>query len=252
MVVGVQFNPIRGYTIMDAGRVYDLFRNHYPVVQEQPPLSPQFETFGAPGQPTMQFEFGIGFRHPRLWFLTPDGHELLQFQSDKLIHNWRQVDGVGGEYPHYEAIRAKFSDEVASLTGYMNGLGPDRLFINQAEISYINCIYGADASRAPRAEDWLKFIRFGDLQPEVFNGVFRRVVAGNDGRPVARLHCEINATVDFQGAPIILVQLTYRGAPKEGTLPATLDFLDRGRELLVKTFASITTDTAHQIWQRTH
>src|SRR5258708_1658 len=85
------------------------------------PPPPQFETFGGPAQPGVQFDIGFGLRHPRFWFLNKEGTELLQFQADKLIHNWRQVDGQpGAEYPRYETIVGRFSEEVTALAGYMN------------------------------------------------------------------------------------------------------------------------------------
>jgi hypothetical protein len=44
--------------------------------------------------------------------------------------------------------------------------------------------------------------------------------------------------------------LTARGAPVDQTTESALEFLKLGREMIVKSFADITTNSAHVFWER--
>lgn len=93
VVLGVQFSPPAGYTQIQAGEVWNLYRERYPRVEEYMPLPPAYELFGLPGmgQTSNQFSFLEGPLHDRYWFLRTAGDELIQFQNDRLLHNWRKV-----------------------------------------------------------------------------------------------------------------------------------------------------------------
>ena len=69
-VLGVQFATPPGYQQIYAGEVWKLFSEKYPVVQEQPPLPPTFETFGIHQGNMVNFGFVSGATHDRFWFLT--------------------------------------------------------------------------------------------------------------------------------------------------------------------------------------
>src|SRR4051794_5656712 len=92
VVLGIQFNPVPGYSQIYAGEVWGLFRARFPQVQEMPALPPNFETFGIPQGPQIGFNVLAGASHDRFWFLSPAGEQLIQFQMDRLLHNWRKVE----------------------------------------------------------------------------------------------------------------------------------------------------------------
>ena len=60
VVMGIQFQPVPGYQQIRALEVWQLFREQFPVVQEQLPLNPQFETFGLPS-PAQMLQFPLMF-----------------------------------------------------------------------------------------------------------------------------------------------------------------------------------------------
>lgn len=248
LVMGIQFDRPQVYNFVFATRVWELFAEDYPSVEEHPPLGAQFETFSttpnAPPQP--RFEFGAP-PHPRLWFVSDDARELLQFQSDRLLANWRQVER-GDIYPRFEGLMEKFAGRVSALSGLLASLG-DKLVINQAEVSYLNTIQGDGEGGFPKGEDWLNFINPIRGGVENFGASFRKVIR-EEGVPVARLHCEVSPGYNLDGRPILTVNLTYRGAPKQPTVEAALDLIRDGRQVIVQTFAEITTEKAHQVWQR--
>ena len=248
VAIGVQFGPPRGYSQIRAGEVWALFKSEFPLVEEHPPLPPAFETFGLPLVQQMRLGFVTGAAHDRFWFLTKPKDELIQFQQDRLLHNWRKIGDEANEYPRFERMIEKFKAELIRLEQYVGQLSPQALAINQCELTYINLIpCAADASCQPG--QWLKILNFGTSDAEDFTVVFRRVIHDRTGAPLGRLVCEATVAL-VSGRRMIQLALAARGAPVHSDIPAALDFLVRGREIVVRTFAEITTDSAHLAWQR--
>jgi uncharacterized protein (TIGR04255 family) len=253
VVLGIQFEDLQGYSLVRSGEVFSLFERDYPTVQEAPPLQPNFETFGAlqPG-PQMGFSFTDRPDHPRFWFVTPGGHELVQFQRDRLFHNWRQVDGKGpAEYPRFGSVFAKFAAEAARLQDYVRGRYQQELKINQVEVTYFNRIYSSDPKRLPPVSEFFRFLHLSD-SAEGFDGVLRQVIEDDTGSPIGRLYTEVRSAIDMArgGLPNIAFNLTFRGPPAASDLRSALESVRVGHEIAVRSFSHVTTDSAHQIWRR--
>ena len=252
VVLGVQFAPPSGYQQIFAGEVWRLFKDKYPQVQEQAPLTPVFETFGLPSSPfTGQLSLGLmsGAMHNRFWFLREEGDELIQFQQDRLLHNWRKVADEISEYPRFEHMIGKLCEELEQLEFYMNGIAPQTLNINQCEVSYINHIL-VDVDSELNAANWLSFFKFEHNQPEDFNLSFREVILDSAGKPQGRLTVDAVIGLNQNGQKIIQLNLSARGAPKKADIDSAQDFICLGRELIVNRFAELTTDFAHKKWGR--
>ena len=71
VVIGVQFNSLRGFLTPHLGLVWEKFKDNFPHLEEQMPLPPAFETFGAGLRPiTAQFNFFGGEQMPRVFFIN--------------------------------------------------------------------------------------------------------------------------------------------------------------------------------------
>ena len=248
VVFGIQFNPLMGYQQIYAGEVWNLFRKEFPKAEEHAPISPAFETFGLPTAGN-QFGFITGTPHSRFWFLRPGGDELIQFQHDRFLHNWRKVGDETNEYPRFESMIDRFRSEVTQLEVYLNALTAQALPINQCEISYINHI-APSADMSLSASNWLRFVNFSDKEPEDFALSFLEVIYDIDNAPQGRLICEASIGIKGDGRRVIILTLTVRGAPKQNTIESALDFISNGRKLIVGKFAELTTDQAHKKWER--
>jgi uncharacterized protein (TIGR04255 family) len=250
VVIGVQFTPPKGYSQIRAGAVWHLFEADYPIVSEREALPPSFETFGVQrsGQMAGGLSFVSGALHDRFWFMRQSGDELIQFQQDRLLHNWRKVGDQSNEYPRFEKMVECFRSELAALDRYVAELMPQSLSINQCEISYINHI--TDERGKPNPRDWLKFASFEDVEPEDFTATFREIVRDPRGQPIGRFTCECSSNVGAAGRPIIALALTIRGNPAAPTADSALEFIKQGREIIVRRFAELTTTAAHKIWER--
>ncbi len=251
VVLGVQFSTPRGYQQIRAYEVWQLYRDQFPSVEEQPPLAPAFETFGLPNGPQFSLNLTTGAQHDRFWFLSPNKDEILQFQDDRFLHNWRKVGDMSNEYPRFEKMVVRFEEELRALDKYVATLASQTLNITQCEISYINHIYLDGPERSLNVSDVFRFAQFSGEKPEDLTSTFRRTISDAKGQPIGRLYSEVQTGVsNLNGQRIFIFTLTARGAPSEPTISSALEFLKLGREMVVNTFADLTTDLAHGVWGR--
>jgi uncharacterized protein (TIGR04255 family) len=249
VAIGVQFTPAPQYSQIHAGEVWNLFKNDFPKVVEQAPLLPSFETFGLPSPPTLQFGFGQAAVHNRYWFLSGNENELIQFQNDRLHHNWRNRGLEADSYPRFDNVLVRFSDELTSLEKLMSGYGSEKLVCNQAEVSYINHIPLREG--ANEISNWLRIDGAFASQSSDFNAGYRRVLLDSEKKPLARFTVEAASGYDPLGNSLLMLNFTVRGAPIGNDLQGTIIFLNNAREIIVNEFTAITTDSAHNFWKRT-
>ncbi|MCU6497952.1 TIGR04255 family protein [Rugamonas sp. A1-17] len=248
VVLGVQFSNPVGYSQIHAGDVRALFKEEYPLLQELTSLQPVFETFGNGASfPQGQIAFFDGPMHDRFWFMRSDGAELVQFQQDRLLHNWRKVEDGTNSYPRFESLAPKFHAELEKVQEYMSGLHPQELAINQCELSYINHI-PVSTTEPLKLSDWISFISFKKNEPQSFSFGFREVIWDSQGQPQGRLICEVTEGIKPNGQRFISLTLTARGAPQIPSVDSAMNFLSVGHDLIVNRFVELTTDKAHQIW----
>lgn len=250
IVLGAQFTPAADYQQVRAGEVWALFRKDFPSVQELAPLPPIFETFGLPrgGRREPHISLSTMPDHFRYRFISPSGDEFLQFQEDRLLHNWRKVADKTSEYPHCETLIEKFEKELQELETYFAKLSPQSLKITQCEVVYINHIELGNSASAVSAQDWINFVRLDTLQPDDFTMTLRRVISNPEGKPLGRLIYTSVVVFRANNEKILRMTLTFRGAPEGTDITAAINFLKYGRQLVVQSFKEITTDMAHQKW----
>ena len=243
VVLGVQFAPAQGYSQIRAGEVWSLYKDRFPQVEEHPPLPPTFETFGR--VQAAQFGFGIvtGATHDRFWFLTPSKEELIQFQQDRLMHNWRKVGDETNPYPRFEAMIRDFEQELGGLEDYFTTLAPQTILINQCEVTYVNHIPFDEPGR------WLRFIKFETSPIDDFAMTFRRTLH-REREPVGRLTCETAVVIAAGNKLMLRLALTARSAPARPDMHAALELLRENRKIVVDAFTEFTTEAAHQVWKR--
>ena len=258
VVLGVQFDQIHGFQTIHASELWGEFREEFPLVQEVPPLTPTYETFGTnPLGVNVRFEVNTGpAPFPRLWFLSSEHAQLIQFQPDRFVHNWRKARH-GDVYPRYENIRYSFQSELRKIERFFKSHQLGELIPNQCEISYINHITSDDINEIhSRPEEIFRFFDndrtahdFDALENASFQ--LRYVLYTDENRPIGRLHVTSQPAFSNDGKRILVVTLSARGNPTVPSLDAVLAFLDHGREKIVRSFAELTTDRMHERWGRT-
>ena len=248
VVLGVQFVPPRGYQQIYAKDAWDLFINDFPKIKEVDSLPPSFETFGLPKIKRSDIKLLTGATHDRYWFLSENETELIQFQQDRLLHNWRKLKDGHNSYPRFEKILPKFESELLKLEGYFSSnFSSNELEINQCELTYVNQIALEDTSQP--FDKWIRIVNIDSLEFENISITTQKQLTRNDD-PYGRLICVCNSSFDQKIEPIIDLRLTVRGAPVKTNIEESLLFLQHGRDLIVNSFDEITTEFAHKKWGR--
>lgn len=257
VALSVQFKPLAQFSTVHVGGLWGRFQNRFKTYHERPPIEPAFETFGAQrasGQITLEVRSGPPI--PRLWFINEDETQLVQFQNDRFVHNWR---GLGGaSYPHYESIKEEFIGEIGELSNFLNEHSIGEIVPNQCEVTYINHIRSApnedlrtDLGRVLRVVSPEVLLSAGSLEFEDARLSMRFVISSDENKPIGRLIVTTEPARDRDGTPIIVLTLIARGSPVEPTLEKAFDFLNLGRDKIVRGFTLLTTDEMHSRWKRT-
>lgn len=249
MALGVQFRPlfaVRGITLAP---LRERWRNEYPGIEEQPPLAPGVEGGLAPG---LGLGLAIGFGpvpSARHWFLSEDGTNLVQVQNDRLIVNWRQGDSSAA-YPRYERMREVFESRLLEFAAFLEDEQIGSLEIVQAEANYINAVPVEPdeqglLARLLRAWEGTAGHHLGD--PEQARVALAFAIP-NVGHPPVRLHVAVEPAQRPDGAPVLFMTLTARGAPDGQSVKDALKFLDEVHDHVTQSFLELTPETMHTSW----
>ncbi len=194
--------------------------------------------------------FQIGPKGNLNWFIKEDEIELIQFQKNKFIHNWRKIAGKNNPYPRFEKIIESYSKELTALNSLYEKLGFGKLIINQCELIYINVIKYGDfqndkAQQAIFSNNNFEF----KLGISEYNFQTTKVLKDSDA-PIGRLYTQVMTGMINGGEPAIHLQYVCRGAPANTEIGTSLDLITKFRSEIVKTFTDMTSEYAHQLWGR--
>lgn len=259
VALAVYFSPQVALRSVHAGRLWEKWRDRYPVTEDQPPLPPVMpETF--PLKPSAPFQFVGGFPGTRVWYRSKSGDRLLQVQPDRFVLNWRRTPDDEA-YPRYESLRPQFEQEVIEFLAFLVEEGLDEPSISQAEVSYNNPIpmtsLGEPLDLGSILAPWSG--AFSDTflpLPESGSVHLRFQIADpSTGEPVGRLYVDADPAI-YQARPdqpleeVFMLQVFARGFPLGGGLDGALHFLDLGHDWVVRGFTSLTTMSMHKRWGR--
>lgn len=255
-VLSLQFEPIAGLTTAHLGLLWQRFRERLPFIEEQPPLPPVVEKFGLPSPAQVEVTVEEKPPVPRLWFLNQDKTELIQVQADRFIHNWRKMEGLE-PYPRFEPIRDKFRNEVDALVQFLKDERMGAPVVNQCEVTYVNHIepsgvWQHHGQLEKVLSNWTAAPERRFLPEAEDGGVrLRFVIRDESGKPFGRLHVISQpAWKKTDNTPIMVLNLTARGAPLGEGIEGAFRFFELGRRWIVKGFAELTTSDIQKAWER--
>ena len=255
VVLGMQFEPLAALQVAHYGLFWQGIRDGYPITETKPPLDPLMESFSSDRAAEVRFEVIQGFPDARVWFSNRTETELIQLQKDRFLFNWRKHDEH--PYPRYEHVRARFEEQSARFMRFLAAHELGHIVPLHCEVTYINHV----ALGGP-------FTDFGALhavfahwsgknsdsflpEPEqaTFNMSYRLV--GEDNKPFGRLHVSAEPRLRVKDKQRILqISMTARGVPLGEGMAGVFEFLDVGREYVVRGFTSLTTAEMHKVWGR--
>ncbi len=259
VALGVQFEDLDGLDARHVGTIANAFSPRFPVYSAQGLINPQIERFD--GLPTgVQFGFTMVAPpvFPRLWLMTHDGTQLVQIQRDRLMHNWRRTT-PGTTYPRYAALREQFREDWRLVAGIAADVDGSELRTTQCEVTYANLIeQEGPADRCAYPSDIFSFLGNSTLNAvdsSFENVTYSRssiVASKNSAAPArGRFYIELGTGVSNPtGARVFQLSLTVRGAPQAAGLDGALAFCDFAHEVIVRSFAELTTPKMHEKWER--
>lgn len=246
VVLGLQFEPIRGFRQAHFGMYWEMIREDYPLTVDHGRLETRVEPLeGKRPGPTFQVEMLDSPPTHRTWFMSDDDERLIQLQDDRFIHNWRHR---GGPYPRFERLKEQFWAAFQALGETIDRLELDRPRPRQVEVSYINWIdEHPETFLRPAGESSIDVEGVGP-QPELQQWLGRYSVH-SDGVQVGRLTIESKPgarRADDRMETGHLLSLTYLAPLAAHSDPDTADeHFARGRDAIVRSFAAITDESMH-------
>jgi uncharacterized protein (TIGR04255 family) len=225
VVCGVQFGALGSFRAAHVGVFWEQIRTEFPAVDEAPPLSSVIEAQNL--QPSMEIAIGLIPPLPRTWFLSEDGHRLIQLQRDRFIYNWRRSSPDDGDYPSYDNVIVEFERLWGAFEKFVAKEKLGELVARQLELAYINVI---------------PFDRIPDDDPVFLDHArssspdrFLPAPESFEWREVA------------SGAPIRRLEMMARGA-QSGDVRS---WFDLAHEWIVRGFTDVTTTRMQtDVWRR--
>lgn len=237
----------------DLAAFYELLAADYPKTLDVMPLAPTFEPLGPGAIPQFAFNAASSML-PRSWFISENDEHVVQFQSDRLIVNWRMRPN-GGTYPRYPEVRRRFVAAHEALEVFCSQKGMPPLAPNQCDLTYYNKV------ALPEGSTWADFGHLFrgmhlDRGPE-WQGQFSvgqmtliRDIPSESSPQFSRLQVDCMPIQTDAARQAWALNFAVKGRPARPTFEAVLAFLDSAHTEIVTCFAAITTESMQARWGR--
>jgi uncharacterized protein (TIGR04255 family) len=257
-VLAVQFQPVAGLTNAHLGAYWKSLGTPWTQITEVDALPQVNEPVGEDHWSRgAMIELRIGPQSSRLRVINSENDRMIQVQNGWFVYNWRRTSRCQA-YPRYSAVRIEFDQALSRFREFMSSEGFSNVHPTLWEVTYVNHV-----DRGPlwdSARDWTRL--FGGLvaEPPLFDSLeFEGTTAEwrfaiqppGQGRLHVHLQDARRPGSDQSAVETVVLRLTARGNLTETDHWMQLNAgLDVGREAVVRTFASITSDEAHRHWKR--
>lgn len=242
VVLDAQFRELKNFLSKDFATVYDVFKDDFNSHKEMPPLQEIADNFEH-NQIQLQFISASAPDLRRQWFISEDKSQLLQFQTNRFVANWRNESGK--PYIRFENIKQNYENNFHKLQNLLGSVE-----VIQAEVTYINHIK-VDVNLSfdemfEKVFTSFKMIKFDDLESEGMRWSDRYLY--DNGRIKGRLTVTTEAYTKLpEKERMVALRLSFKGRSSNDELS---DFFNTGNSLITKMFCDITSDEMHKIWGR--
>jgi uncharacterized protein (TIGR04255 family) len=236
-----------GWSVPHFGLYWERIREEYPHVQVEHPIASQEEV--SKGLRVV----AVAVPEVRCWFLEPTKNRLIQVQRDRFIHNWRRYAEDEAEYPRYEeVIRPTFVREWEGFLAFLRDARVTIPKVARCEVTYINQFergreweHRNDIANVLRPLEWNT-----DFLPPPDSTSCRWTYGLPDDRGTLQVVL-VPAIRNRDAKEIFQLTLTAKGQPASPETEDLLEWMDFGREWIVRGFADLTTPEMHKLWKRT-
>lgn len=253
VVCGVLFSTLQPIKTVHIGLFAESVRDVFPRVEEKEPIGEIMEL--PQGQsPTIQFAAMAMPPLRRTWFLSPSGGTLLQLQEDRFLFNWKKAE-EDDAYPSYELVVEKFELHLTAFIRFLQAQGIGAPVYRQFEMTYVNHIEpsnGLEVGHGNVLVDHIRSEREGRYLPEPEG--YHWATSYSLPEDAGRLHVTARTVLRVASkvsAPILRLDMTARGIPKETSEVARRDWFDLAHEWITQGFADSTSQDLHKnYWGR--
>lgn len=251
-ICGVQFSPLP-LTTAHFGLFWSQLRSTYTIAQDAIPLAPVVEVPDrTEASDTTILDVSLLPDLRRVFLIDPERRRLLQLQQNRFHHNWRRQHD-GDVYPRFPEIRSSFLERWSDFSSFLSRESLPSPHVVQYELTYVNHI--------PSGALWNVEAGFDRLFPwlcprtESLTGTPLVECALHYSVPecTGRLHVSIRTGIRANDRrPVILFDLTVRGAPAHGpdNTSDLGEWFGLARRTIVRSFTELTGPAAHQAWGR--
>lgn len=262
VALSVQFKRLEKLTTSYIGLLWaNIYRERFPKTEELKPLDPMLEIIPGQELPKLNISLELKDKPPthRCWFLNDQGTELVQVQQDRFAYNWRKEES-NNDYPRFENVFRNFQDEYRLFSEFIENEGLGTLTPNQCDITYVNPLLINEDLEIHQNLDKLITLYKKDYSdkgdpdlllgdPENVRMAVKYLMTDGDGKPIGRLHMSIDPVSHAKdNRKAYLLKLTARGFPLGEGPKGIYEFLNEGREWIVRGFKSLTTKKMHKQW----
>jgi uncharacterized protein (TIGR04255 family) len=255
VVFSVQFDDAIIDEVGVLSEFWPLIKPEFGRYEKHPPLPPAAESFDVPPilpEPSLRFiQSGVPVRY---WFLNADGTLIVQVQPDRLMFNWRQVEG-DEQYPHYDVLQPRFADLLNTFLD-CEAVNRADARVSWIELQYVNPIPvdSSDDTHGQLAAVLNLLVKdpprlvLPTVEDTQIQQRFR--ILGDSEQPQGRLYLTaVPAFRTTDNVPLYVITLLARGQPSSGTVEQSVStFLDTAHHLIVNGFREVTTDEMHEKW----
>ena len=247
VVCGASFDKLSAFKAPHIGAFWKTLPKEFSQVDEQLPIM-------TPGDTP---EILTALPHPRSWFLTEDGRQLVQLQQNRILYNWKHPDHKEGEeYPEFKNILPKFFRFVDLLRSFVSEEGLGKIEFHQFELTYVNHVPSSSVrGQLERYSDVLiDHVRDSSRkrflpEPVAFNWITSYDMPNGSGR----LHVSAQSAkkkTDDRGN-VLRLDLTARGVGADTSEEGMKAWFVVAHDQIVRGFADITDQTVqNEVWER--
>jgi uncharacterized protein (TIGR04255 family) len=235
VVLGVHFSNTK-LAIEHFGH---FFQNHEPnfvATKLQHPLP-------AAGALTPGLAFVTEPELPRVWFEFAEKPFLVQLQGDRFILNWRKVDGLNNEYPHFSEVYERFAREWDQFLAFCTVRSLATPKVEQLELTYINHLV--------KGQHWTSL--------EDLTASFKSLAFTSNYSSVSAMVLELKYTVD--GISVVqsykpaktqtgqdLYVVEFKTRAKVSTSDEAKTLMKKSNNVLAEEFLRASSDSAQKKW----
>ncbi len=261
--MSVQFDSVEGLKIPHLGLIWQGFKSRFPNVEQHGNLGPVVERVRPSRVTQPQISLSTAVETPRVWFLSEDGADLVQIQSNRFVRNWRKQPTVNRDYPHYDDhIRPSFLSDLNEFRQALIDNGLEDISINQCELTYVNHITPNEVWQSHSQIDRILNIWSKESSKSLGSGFenasvrFSNKIEDSAGEFLGRVHFDMQPQFLVQSgksgepSPVFVCNLVARGRPISDKEDGFIRFLDLGRRQMIELFERIFTEAIQESWEK--